>query len=253
MLKNQTILIAGAGGLLGAKLAAASLAAGADVLAVDRDALSMKNALEKSGVDPTTPGLRMSQLDLTCEQAMKDFFHALNGVDGAVNCTYPRSASYGRHFFDVTLDSFNENISQHLGTSFFFAQQCAVYFRRTQTPFSLVNIASVYGVIAPRFGVYDNTSMTMPVEYAAIKAAIVHLTRYVAAYIKDSRFRVNTVSPGGIMDNQPSDFLNAYRKETHGKGMLVADDVVGTILFLLSTHSQFVTGQNIIIDDGFTL
>ena len=117
----------------------------------------------------------------------------------------------------------------------------------------MVNIASVYGVVAPKFGIYNDTTMTMPVEYAAIKAAIIHLTRYVTAYIKDSRFRVNTVSPGGIMDNQPADFTNAYRKETHGRGMLDAEDVVGTILFLLSNHSRFVTGQNIIIDDGFTL
>lgn len=253
MLKNQTILIAGAGGLLGSKLVAASLTAGAEVLAVDRDVLSMTKAMEKNGVDPAFRGLQLSQLDLTCEKAMKDFFLHLDGVDGAVNCTYPRSASYGRHFFDVSLETFNENVSQHLGTSFFFTQQCAVYFKRTQTPFSLVNIASVYGVVAPKFGIYNDTSMTMPVEYAAIKAAIVHLTRYVTAYIKDSRFRVNTVSPGGIMDNQPADFIDAYRKETNGKGMLDADDVVGTILFLLSNHSRYVTGQNIIIDDGFTL
>jgi enoyl-[acyl-carrier-protein] reductase (NADH) len=61
------------------------------------------------------------------------------------------------------------------------------------------------------------------------------------------------VSPGGIFDNQPEPFLNEYKALTNGEGMLDVNDIIGTILFLLSPMSKFVTGQNIIVDDGFSL
>ena len=93
----------------------------------------------------------------------------------------------------------------------------------------------------------------MPVEYAAIKSALIHLSKYAASYIADSRFRVNLVSPGGISDNQPEPFLQAYRTKTLGKGMLDAADITGAIMFLLSDHARFTNGQNIVVDDGFTL
>jgi NAD(P)-dependent dehydrogenase (short-subunit alcohol dehydrogenase family) len=133
------------------------------------------------------------------------------------------------------------------------AQQCAAYFLRNQQKLSLVNISSIYGVITPKFDIYDNTSITMPVEYAAIKSAIIHLNRYVTAYVNNSLFRVNSVSPGGIFDDQPIEFLDKYKEQTLGKGMLDIEDVMGTIMFLLSEQSKYINGQNIIVDDGFTL
>lgn len=95
--------------------------------------------------------------------------------------------------------------------------------------------------------------MTMPVEYAAIKSALLHLNKYIVKYVNDSRFRVNAVSPGGIFDFQPAEFLEAYQKNTNGVGMLGVEDVIGSIIFLLSNHSRYVTAQNIIVDDGFHL
>jgi NAD(P)-dependent dehydrogenase (short-subunit alcohol dehydrogenase family) len=95
--------------------------------------------------------------------------------------------------------------------------------------------------------------MTMPVEYAAIKSAIQHWSKYAAAYVNDSRFRINCVSPGGIFDHQPDAFLEAYKSNTHGAGMLDVEEVVGSVLFLLSEQSRYVTGQNIVVDDGFSL
>ena len=74
-----------------------------------------------------------------------------------------------------------------------------------------------------------------------------------AAYVADSRFRVNLVSPGGILDKQPDSFLQAYQHKTLGKGMLDPTDVTGAIAFLLSDHARFINGQNIVVDDGFTL
>ena len=95
--------------------------------------------------------------------------------------------------------------------------------------------------------------MTSPVEYAAIKAGLANLSKYVVKYIDDSRFRINLVSPGGLYDGQAPDFIDAYKSETLGKGMLDSNDVLGSIIFLLSSMSQYVNGQNVIVDDGFTL
>ena len=253
MLENKKIAVLGAGGLLGKSIVTSALQEGAQVVAADIDIDAMRQKLADSGVDISCGALSMCSLDVTEEKDVKKFFYEQEGLTGVVNSTYPRNKTYGAHFFDVSLDSFNENLSLHLGSTFLLNQQSATYFQENQSEFSLVNISSIYGAIAPKFDVYDGTAMTVPVEYAAIKSAIIHLNKYVAAYVNDSRFRVNSISPGGILDSQPQDFLKAYKKHTLGKGMLQEDDVVGSVLFLLSDHSTFVNGQNIVVDGGFSL
>lgn len=254
LLKGKTILIAGAGGLLGSQIVPAALEQGATVIAADLNLEGMQQRLESVGVDLNSGTLSLVELDITSEESVTVLFENSNkAIDGAVNATYPRNKTYGKHFFDVTAASFNENMSLHLGSAFLFMQQAAAYFKRTEQPLSLVNISSIYGVVAPKFDIYDNTPMTMPVEYAAIKSAIQHLSKYAATYINDSRFRINCVSPGGIFDHQPEQFLDAYKLNTHGAGMLDVKEVIGSVLFLLSEQSRYVTGQNIIVDDGFSL
>lgn len=253
LLKNKVILVAGAGGLLGGVVVSEALKQGAEVFAVDIDINAMKQRLELLGVNVESSQIKIQQLDITDESSVLSLFDRIDTViHGAVNATYPRNKTYGQHFFDVKLDSFNENLALHLGSAFLFTQQCAAYFKKVETDFSLVNISSVYGVISPKFKVYKNTSMTMPIEYAAIKSALLHLNKYVNSYVCDSRFRINSVSPGGILDNQPESFLKRYKKETNGAGMLNVNDVVGSILFLLSDEAKFVTSQNIVVDDGFS-
>ncbi|EOC7459379.1 oxidoreductase [Vibrio cholerae] len=254
LLENKTIVVVGAGGLLGTRLVPALLKQDANVIAADIHVEPMRERLASLGVDLEDEKLRFCDLDVTKEECVKAFFNQqTQQIDGAVNATYPRNKTYGKHFFDVSVESFNENLSLHLGSVFLFTQQSAAYFKRQQQPFSLVNISSIYGVVAPKFEIYNNTPMTMPVEYAAIKSAIQHLNKYVVSYVNDSRFRINCVSPGGIFDHQPDAFLQAYKKKTHGAGMLDVSEVIGAVLFLLSEQSRYVTGQNIIVDDGFSL
>lgn len=253
ILKGKKVLVAGAGGLLGAALVQKALKQGAFVIAADISVEATQRRVFDLGRVSNSKHLTFVELDLTNEAEVKAFFESQHDLTGAVNCTYPRNQSYGKHFLDVSLGSFNENLALHLGSSFLFMQQCAVLFLKEKIPFSLVNISSVYGVIAPKFEVYDNTNMTMPIEYAAIKSAIIHLNKYTAKYVKDKDFRVNSVSPGGILDNQPSEFLDAYKRETCGEGMLDVNDVVGSIIYLLSEQSKYVNGQNLVVDDGFSI
>lgn len=253
MLKDKKILVAGAAGLLGATLVKELVVQGATVVAADISLERLNSRLAALGISAGNADVIRQQIDLSDKTAVTAMFAQLDGLTGAVNCSYPRNKNYGKHFFDVTPEDFNENISLNLGSSFLFMQQCAAYFKRTEMPFSVVNISSVYGVVAPKFEIYNNTPMTMPVEYAAIKSGLVHLSKYVAKYVSDSRFRVNLVSPGGIFDHQPGDFLDAYKKETFGKGMLDVTDILGSIVFLLSSMADFVNGQNIVVDDGFSM
>ena len=251
LLTDKKIFVAGAGGLLGCELVGALLKQGAAVIAADISKSAMNERLLDRGID--TKNVELITLDVTDENAVKQFFSNCDHLDGAANTTYPRNKTYGKHFFDVTLESFNENLSLHLGSAFLFSQQCAAYFTEHQHPFSLVNIASIYGVVAPKFDIYQDTPMTMPVEYAAIKSALLHLNKYTVAYVNDSRFRINCVSPGGIFDHQHEAFQEAYKEHTHDAGMLDVTEIVGSVLFFLSDQSRYITGQNIIIDDGFTL
>ncbi len=100
---------------------------------------------------------------------------------------------------------------------------------------------------------YDNTPMTMPVEYAAIKSGLIHLTKYMAKYFKGMNIKVNALSPGGILDKQPESFLEKYKEKCLNKGMLENSDLKGTLVYLLSDMSKYVNGQNIVVDDGFSL
>jgi NAD(P)-dependent dehydrogenase (short-subunit alcohol dehydrogenase family) len=143
-------------------------------------------------------------------------------------------------------------VGVHLGGYFLMSQQFGSYFKN-QGHGNIINMASIYGVIAPRFEIYDDTSMTMPVEYAAIKSSIIHLTKYLAKHYKGCNVRVNCISPGGILDKQPEPFLAKYGEYALSKGMLDPNDISGTLLYLLSDLSSFVNGQNIVVDDGWSL
>jgi NAD(P)-dependent dehydrogenase (short-subunit alcohol dehydrogenase family) len=155
-------------------------------------------------------------------------------------------------FFDVTFEDFNENINLNLGGYFLTSQQFALYFKK-QGYGNIINISSIYGVVPPKFEIYEETDMTVPVEYAAIKSALIHLTKYMAKYLKGTNIRVNCLSPGGIFDNQNEKFLSKYNDKCLNKGMLDANDLTGTLLFLISDQSKYINGQNLIVDDGFTL
>lgn len=253
LLADKNILVIGAGGLLGSTLVAELLNQNARVIAADINLEIMSERLRSININIRNSNIHLLQCNIVDKESVKKVLDSALEIDGAVNTTYPRNNKYGSHFFDVSLESFNENLSLHLGSSFLFMQQCAAYFLKNKKPFSLVNISSIYGVIAPKFKIYEKTSMTMPVEYAAIKSAILHLNKYVISYINDSKFRINCVSPGGILDSQPEEFLSAYKANTHGEGMLNVKEIIGSIMFLLSEQSQYVTGQNIIVDDGFSL
>ncbi len=254
-LSGKVIAIVGAGGLIGRSLANAIAESGGTAVVADLNSDACEEVLEalSSRFPKKVSG---GVLDITDRLSILTFIdrsrNLYGHIDAVVNCAYPRNANYGRSLEDVVHADFCENISLHLGGSFLLMQQFSLFFKQ-QGWGNIVNIASIYGSMAPRFEIYRGTTMTMPVEYAAIKAAIIQLTYYFAQYFKGNNIRVNCVSPGGLLDKQPTSFLRAYNDFCNGKGMLEPKDIGDAIIFLLTDQSRYIHGQNIVIDDGFQL
>jgi NAD(P)-dependent dehydrogenase (short-subunit alcohol dehydrogenase family) len=254
-LNNKVIVITGGAGALGCCFVRGIAERGGIAIAADIN-LEAAKSLANEIAQGRAGQIEAAHIDITNKDSIvaliSDLRQQYGRIDAVVNNAYPRNKNYGRKLEDVTYLDFCENVDMHLGGYFLVAQQFCLAFKK-QGYGNVVNMSSIYGSIAPRLEVYDGTSMTMPVEYAAIKSAIEHLTRYFAQYFKGTGVRVNCYSPGGILAGQPTDFLAAYNKHCASKGMLNADDLLGGLLFLLSDESCYITGQNLLIDDGFSL
>jgi len=256
ILKNKVIVVTGGAGLLGKEFIKAIAHEGGIGIIADineKDGNKLANELK---VDLKLENVEYRILDTISKESINSLINYLvkkyGKIDALVNNAYPRNKNYGRHFFDVEYPDFCENINLHLGGYFLVSQQIAKYFVK-QNYGNIINIASVYGLIAPRFDIYSDANMTMPVEYAVIKSGIIHLTKYIAKYLKGLNIRVNSISPGGILNNQPQNFVNKYKEYCLNKGMLDKADICGTLTFLLSDMSEYINGQNIIVDDGWSL
>jgi len=116
-----------------------------------------------------------------------------------------------------------------------------------------VHVSSIQGLFSPKFEHYEGTTMVSPIEYSAIKSGVVSITKYLAKYCKGENIRINAICPGGILDKQPSSFLEKYKNSCSQKGMLDPKDINGALVFLLSDNSKYITGQAIVIDDGWSL
>lgn len=245
----------GGAGLLGSKICEALTIAKARCVIADINETRAEEIARKietiAGKKPEVHAVSINHESSVVEM-LSSVAQKMGGIDVLINSSYPRNSNYGRKFEKVKYSDFCENVNLHLGGYFLVSQKVLEYFKANGGGV-LLNMSSVYGMIAPRFISYDNTNMTMPVEYAAIKAAIIHLTKYMAAYYAGNNIRVNCISLGGLWDHQHESFLIEYRKHCIDKGMLEAEDVVGTVLFLASDMSRYINGQNVCVDDGFTL
>ena len=145
-----------------------------------------------------------------------------------------------------------EDIKNQLGSAIIFSQRIISCFLK-QGHGNLIHISSIQGFSPPKFYHYEGTSMTSPIEYSAIKSGIISITKYLSKYYKKRNLRVNCISPGGIRNNQPNIFIENYNSSCNSKGLLDSEDLTGLILFLISDKSKYINGQNIIIDDGWSL
>lgn len=243
-LKDKIILIAG-GGLIGGACARECLEGGAKVIVAD---IKKPENLE---------GASYVECDLTDEKQVISLAEKVKAdfgrIDGVANATYPKTKNYGKKFEDADIDEMLENIRLHTKICFTLVRAFSPVFK-SQKSGAFVFLGSIYGIAAPRFNIYEGAPMTVPAEYAAAKGGILALARYFAALLGKDGIRVNAVSPGGVADGQPESFVKKYSEYLLlGEGLLSPKEVAGAVAFLVSDFSSKITGQNIVVDGGWTL
>lgn len=255
-LNKKIVVISGGAGLIGKSFVREVARFGGIPVIAEIDEARASKVRDELVVELKNEDIYYHACDICNRESIEKMIEWLTGkfdrIDVLVNNAYPRNPKYGRHFFDVEYKDFSENISMNLGGYFLMSQVFAKLFVQ-QNAGNIINIASIYGVVAPRFEIYEGTQMSNSVEYAAIKSGVIHLTKYMAKYLKGHNIKINSLSLGGILDNQPERFLENYGKFCLSKGMLNPADVTGALIFLISDLSEFVNGQNLIVDDGFSL
>ena len=152
---------------------------------------------------------------------------------------------------EINFQSWSKNIHMQLNSVFYITQKCCEIMSKNLQG-SVVNIASIYGVVGNDMSIYENTNITPPAAYSAIKGGLINFTKYLASYYGSKSIRVNCVSPGGVYDNQDKTFVKNYCKKVPLKRMAKADDISPSVSFLLSDESKYITGHNLIVDGGWT-
>ncbi len=117
---------------------------------------------------------------------------------------------------------------------------------------SIINISSIYGFSAPDYSLYVGTDMGNPAAYSVSKGGLIQLTKWLSTTLAPN-VRVNTISPGGVWRNQPKQFVERYKSKTPLGRMATEEDFKGVIAYLASDLSAYVTGQNIVVDGGWTV
>ncbi len=256
MLENKIIFVAGACGRIGKALCQKILLSkGIPILAdINKERL---NKLQENLETNFKTKLLSLELDITKQESLQTALQKsqerYGKIDAFVNSSYPFGKDWGKTpYYELKYEQICESLNLHLA-GFMLAAQEFVKFFKQQGYGNIINLSSIMGVYAPKFENYEGTSMQSSLEYSVIKAGINHMSSWLAKELFNQNIRVNTLASGGILDNQNELFLKAYRKCCASKGMLDADDICGTLVFLLSDESKFITGQTLVVDDGWGL
>ena len=242
MLNNKIVIITGGNGLIGKSILYKLQKASAITINIDINHETTED-LSRLNSDTTDQSSINEAIDLIIKKYGK--------IDGLVNNAYPRTDDWGDKFESIEYNSWKLNVDWQLNSYFYLTQQVSKHMIIKKTG-SIINLASVYGIVGPDFSVYQNTNMTMPAAYSAIKGGIINFSRYLASYLGPHGIRVNTISPGGIFDNQPPIFVKNYNDKVPLKRMGLPEDISPSVVFLLSDDSAYITGQNLAIDGGWT-
>jgi len=251
-LRKKIVLIAGGCGKLGYSFTKSIILNNGKVILLDTDESKGKKIQSEFGRDRVLffkcDISKAKQIDLCLFRGTRAF----GKIDSAVNTTYPSSSKGKAKFENLNMKYLKNELGNHLGGAIIFSQRLIKYFLK-QRHGNLIHISSVQGVKPPKFEHYIGTKMTAPIEYCASKSGIISMVQYLAKYYKGKNLRINSISPGGIFNNQSKKFILKYRKSCLNKGLLDPEDINGTLLFLLSDASKCINGQNIIVDDGWVL
>jgi NAD(P)-dependent dehydrogenase (short-subunit alcohol dehydrogenase family) len=240
----------GAGPQFGSSITEALAEAGATVITASRSLDSNQELAERlRGEGYTAHAL---QLDITSEESI-DALHTeaverFGGVDVLVN-----SAVVGRvgGFEEQTPESWTFSAQ---GNMVGLMHMCQIFMPEmvARGRGSIINISSIYGVVANDPSLYLGTDMKQPPDYTFVKAGMINFTRYLANYHGKKGVRANCICPGGYAAGQPQPFVEQYEQRCPMGRMLGNEDIKGAVVFLASDASEYVTGASLMVDGGWT-
>lgn len=252
-LRGKVAFVTGGVGLLGKEITKALVDANGKVVILDIDqkkAEEFQQQLKTEGFDVGFEIFDVTDLK-QIDQAINILHKKYGAIDVWVNSAYPRTPDWGEKVENLSLESFQKNVDMHLNSYSWISRKVCLIMKQ-QKGGSLINFGSIYGVVGNDFTVYEGTTMSSPMGYSAIKGGIVNLSRFLASYFGQYNVRVNTICPGGVLNNQNEKFVKNYSKKTPLKRMCNPEEVAGAVLFLATEASSYVTGITLMIDGGWT-
>lgn len=263
-LTGRAALVTGGGGILGRGFCRVLAEHGASVAVVDVDRAAADRAAAAVAAD--VPAARL--LAVACNvadpdsvaRAVDEVVAAFGGVHILHNNAATKTGDLARFFDafeDYSLAAWREVMGVNIDGMFLMAQAVGRQMLRQERGGSIVQTASIYGVVAPDQRIYEGSQylgrpINTPAVYSASKAAVVGLTRYLAAYWGGKGIRVNALTPGGVESGQNDVFSRRYAERVPLGRMARADEMQSALLFLASDASSYVTGQNLVVDGGLT-
>jgi NAD(P)-dependent dehydrogenase (short-subunit alcohol dehydrogenase family) len=257
-LDERVALITGGGGLLGRQHAIALGTHGAKVYLADirMDLLnSTLNDLKKYSI-----AAEALELDVTSQLDWENALHQILNTDERIDILV-NNAGYTNQ---TTIDGFSESVEgfsidawdQILGvnlTGSFLGCKIIGSKMLEAGKGSIINIASLYGVVSPNHRIYKDTSISQPVAYSVSKGGVIALTKYLGSLWAERGVRVNCLTPGGVFDGHTEPFRSRFEKLNPIGKMLDKREIRGGVVFLASDASSHVVGHNLIIDGGWTV
>ena len=252
-LRGRVALVtAGAGPLFGRSISSALAEAGATLITASRS-LERNEAfaaeLKQQGYDAHGMQFDLENLD-SIDALHANVINRFGRLDVLVNSALAREGHVGP-FEQQTPEAWERSARGDFLGLFRHCQR-AIDAMKKQGSGSIINISSIYGVVANDPTIYAGTSMVQPATYNFVKAGMINFTRYLASYYGKQGIRANCISPGGYLTNQPPEFVENYSKRVPLGRMMGHDDLQGAVVFLASDASAYVTGTNLMVDGGWT-
>lgn len=216
--------------------------------------VAMGNIIIGIDVAPSTDNPLLdhySQVDITDSNSIDHFFKNYDdSVDVLINNA---GVSVFTPFEERTVDEIAYVLDVNVKGTILMTQNVFTRHFKAKKQGCIVNIGSIYGVCAGDMRLYNEGDRRTPEIYGASKAAVINLTKYFSAYMAPYHVRVNCLSPGGIQHTQDNEFVKKYANKVPMTRMGEAKELLSTIDYLIDGDSSYLTGQNIIIDGGFTV
>ena len=254
-LSNKVIILTGAAGLLGTEYAHGLSQAGANVVLADLNFDKCKklslNLNKKYNVNSFPIKLDVTKIN-SINTMIKAVIKKFSKIDILINNAIFSEAGYTKiKFENYDLDIWKKGLNVNLSGIFLCCQQIGKIMKKQKNG-NIINISSIYGIGAPDQRIYGNTKIIKSALYSVTKSGVLNFTRYLASYWRQDGIRVNTLSLGGVEENQNIIFKKNYSNKTMIGRMAKKDEYVGGLIFLSSNASSYMTGSNLVIDGGWT-